>query len=87
MTETNAPITDVFLEGEGALPRINHQEKTDLPAQERDPPVLGAIVEPFMRGTIPEFHAHLFLFSYPEKNSLVQRRSLLLMYRRKSRGT
>jgi hypothetical protein len=61
MTNPNAPITDVFLEGEGGLPRINRLDKTYLPAQEGDPPALGAIVEPFMRGTIPEFHAHLFL--------------------------
>jgi hypothetical protein len=61
MTATNAPITEAFLEGEGTLPRINRQDKTDLPAQEGNPPALGAIVEPFMLRTIPEFHAHRFL--------------------------
>jgi len=60
-TDPNAPITDVFLEGEGALPRINRQDKTYLPAQERDPPARCVIVEPFMLGTIPEVHAHRFL--------------------------
>jgi hypothetical protein len=87
MTHTNAPITDGFLEGEIALPRINRLDKTYLPSQEWNPPALCAIVETFMRGTIPEFHAHLFLFSYTERNSLVQRRSLLMVYRRKDRGT
>jgi hypothetical protein len=62
MTDTNAPITDGFLEGEVALSRINRQDKTYLPAQEGNPPALCAIVEPFMLGTIPEFHAHLFLY-------------------------
>jgi len=56
MTDTNAPITDVFPEGERALPRINRPDKTHLPAQEGNPLALCAIVEPFMRGTIPEFH-------------------------------
>jgi hypothetical protein len=44
-----------------ALPRINRLDKTDLPAQERYPLVRCGIVEPFMLGTIPEFHAHRFL--------------------------
>jgi hypothetical protein len=61
MTGTNAPITDLFLEGERALPWINRLDKTYLPAQEGDPPALGAIVEPFMLGTIPEVHTHHFL--------------------------
>jgi len=60
-TDPNAPITDVFLEGEGALPRINRQDKTDLPTQEGKPPARCVIVEPFMPGTIPEFHGHSFL--------------------------
>ena len=59
--QTNAPITDVFLEGEIALPRINCLGKTYLPAQEGNPPALCAIVETFMLGTIPEFHVHSFL--------------------------
>ena len=61
MTDTNAPITDVFLEGEGALPRINRQDETDLPTQEGKPSARYVIVEPFMLGTIPEVHAHRFL--------------------------
>ena len=58
---TNAPITEVFLEGKRALPRINRQDETDLPAQEGKPPARCVIVEPFMLGTIPEVHAHRFL--------------------------
>jgi hypothetical protein len=63
MIDTNAPITEGFPEGEMALLRINRQDKTDLPAQAGNPPALGAIVEPFMLGTILEFHAHIFLSS------------------------
>jgi hypothetical protein len=84
MTNTNAPITDVFPEGERTLPRINRQDKIDLPAHAGNPPALCPIVEPFMLGTIPEFHAHRFL---DNRNALVKRRSLLLVYRRKDRWT
>jgi len=59
--QTDAPITDVFPEVEIVLPRINRPDKTDLPAQEGNPLVRDRIVETFMRGTIPEFHGHLFL--------------------------
>ena len=61
MTDTDAPITDIFPEGEIALPRINRPDKTDLPTQEGHPLVRDRIIETFMRGTIPEFHGHLFL--------------------------
>jgi len=59
--QTDAPITDVFLEGESALPRINRPDKTHIPTQERYPLVFCVVVEPFMLGTIPEFHVHSFL--------------------------
>ena len=61
--QTDAPITDVFPEVEIVLPRINRPDKTNLPAQEGNPLVRDRIVETFMRGTIPEFHAHSFLYS------------------------
>ena len=62
--QTDAPITDVFLEGESALPRINRPDKTHIPTQERYPLVFCVIVETFMRGTIPEFHVQGFLESW-----------------------